>query len=262
MGTPLNRRTRQRLRSAADTQPRQRDGKFARRPLPKVPKHSLDNRSVFGKIADKLADQSRERLDVEPPLFQRLRRILTNPNPVRSPKRAEDPCRVPVDVGDTELAGRAIVRLSKQAQMLGIVVEGGICEDGSLGVFCPPDNGNANATIRLDKRQNTLSALSTLAHELGHAFDPWTRQVPKEHWESIRPSSEVVAQLVSREVCRKLGVDNRLRTAAYVNNWTKNTKNGGQENEQIIERAEYALKQVMAMLQPQKKTLPFIPSTK
>ena len=82
----------------------------------------------------------------------------------------------------------------------------------------------ANNLIYLhpDLKSNPLDAAEAIVHEIAHALDPWYQQ----HYMSVESMDdpayadlEVVAQAAAHLVCKKWGIQNYVRSAAYVDSW-------------------------------------------
>lgn len=230
----------QKLREAAREQPRN-NGKFANKPRAMQAEIPQPAPRPLAGIKEKLRDRSAERIDRRPPLWARVRNILTDPPNKPNPK---DPNRLPV-YGNPEVARKAIEKLRVAAYEHDIAIVDGVCANGELGQY-ERDPKTGAVTITIDKRQGALSQLSTVTHELAHALDPWTQQVPEKLWGAHRASFETVAQIVSQQVCEQLGVDNRMRTDDYLKSW--NDAGDVFLHHQIGERAEASLRQVMGLL--------------
>jgi len=188
-------------------QPRSRDGRFGFKPVAAIP-------NMPAPVAPEIP--RRERLDVET-LPQKITRINPRDTRIADPRR--DPNTIPVKGGAVD-AQNAVHRMANAAvKKLGVRVVKKRCPSGELGLFLPegePDDDSKQPTVLLDPRQSVQSAASTLAHELAHACDPLTEQLPFDEWDGHRPSFEAVAQLASQRVCAALAVDSRLRTHAYL----------------------------------------------
>lgn len=227
-------------------QPRLRDGKFGFKPVAAVP-----DLPAPVPVAPEVA--RRDRLDVET-LPKKIARV--NPRDTRAADSRRDPNTLPVK-GDPVDAQAAVHRMANAAVKLGLRVVKKRCPSGELGLFLPegePGDGSNQPTVLIDPRQSVQSAASTLAHELAHACDPWTEELPYDQWDEHRRSFEVVAQLASQRVCAALGVDNRHRTRAYTRalsykrsyRWSRPRRGGRGVTEE--ERAWMAARKVLAAL--------------
>lgn len=86
--------------------------------------------------------------------------------------------------------------------------------DGMHGYLRRSEN-----VIVIDTEQSGAMAAKVLAHELGHAFDPWLIENP-DKYAAHRGDCEAVAESVAFVVCSAFGLDAGLSAVGYVASWT------------------------------------------
>jgi hypothetical protein len=112
-----------------------------------------------------------------------------------------------------------LLRLAAHARGRGIrVVAGDMCKlfpedcaagDTVFGYYEPAeDNAQGQATIYLEKSQEANMMVSTLAHELGHHYQPEALTGEME--------GQAFAEAVGFLVCRAIGLDTTRQTVAYL----------------------------------------------
>jgi len=74
--------------------------------------------------------------------------------------------------------------------------------------------------IAIDTACSGAMAAKVLAHELGHAFDPWLIENPDDY-SAHRGDCEAVAESVAFVVCSAFGLDAGPSAVGYVASWTE-----------------------------------------
>ena len=157
----------------------------------------------------------------------------------KEPARHIEPNKVRV-LGDKQTAKQAMDSLVGVAKDMGLKVSAGSFDDGSLGEY-----SKEKKKITLSGKQSLPSLVSTMSHELCHAFDPWVQKMGAKHYEDHKWDYEGVAQLASNIVCEQLGIDNRERTAVYIKHWTGRRANDSIKDPAMRSRAEAAAAQIL-----------------
>lgn len=127
-------------------------------------------------------------------------------------------------------------RLHSVAAEAGIPVREKVLPAGVGGYWDPAAN-----EIVLAADASDADKAATLAHELGHAFDPELSKDPgiyKEH----RADCEAVAESVSYMVARRYGLDTTEQASGYLTSWTK----GNPERiAKVLDRVDAAAKRIL-----------------
>lgn len=189
--------------SAQPSPPQTRRGRFSNKPAPLSAAEIAAVRAMPPPLPG-----NRARLAWDRAIYQ-----MTVPDP-DWPKRF-DPMLVPVGDLDDDAALRLLDRLGAVAQSADIDITKLVNGDGAYGVFWIKDRD-----IELGINQSLSSGAATLAHELGHAFDPWIDDHTVENMD-VYGQFEMVAQMAAATVCAEHGFDLRWRTDAYVLHWCR-----------------------------------------
>ena len=122
----------------------------------------------------------------------------------------------------TRATGADFERMGAAAEALGITVHrelDGAAHGGAYGWHVPGER----AVHVVEGEPGPM--LKTLAHELGHAFDPGL-EAWSTYGEGRRSDAEVVAESVSWLLCQALGVETTSTAATYLAAWASEAASG------------------------------------
>lgn len=106
-------------------------------------------------------------------------------------------------------------RLTEVAESFGCTVKVGQVPGGAAGYY-----DRRTDTIGLDENNSAAMNARTIAHELGHRFDPFLIDNPDEY-AAHRGDCEVVADSVAYTVAAMHGLDVEMQSADYVAGWAE-----------------------------------------
>ena len=102
----------------------------------------------------------------------------------------------------------------------------GVAMAAGLEIRREPLSGGVHGYLRrsenlivIDTEQSGAMAAKVVAHELGHAFDPWLIEHPDQYG-AHRGDCEAVAESVAFVVCSAFGIDAGPSAVGYVASWT------------------------------------------
>ncbi len=102
----------------------------------------------------------------------------------------------------------------------------GVAMAAGLEIRREPLSGGVHGYLRrtenlvvVDSRCSGAMSAKVVAHELGHAFDPWLRENP-DAYAAHRGDCEAVAESVAYVVCAAYGIDAGPSAVGYVASWT------------------------------------------
>lgn len=140
---------------------------------------------------------------------------------------------------------RAWHLLCAAAEMRGIAVQASSVGelDGATGSYLPEER-----LVRIAALGDAGAEVVTLAHEMGHVYDPWfdirgssirAQRIARdlERFDFLRPRCELVAQQVALKCCRSLGIDAEAWSEAYLLDWSGATPWGRRNVERRTRRA-------------------------
>lgn len=147
-----------------------------------------------------------------------------------------EPLPTPYDDLEGDAPTAMTSRLNEVAAEAGIPVSEKELPAGMGGYWDPAKN-----EIVISASASDAEKATTLAHELGHAFDP-TLSADPSIYPQQRADCEAVAESVSYMVSRRYGLDNSEQASGYLFAWTKGDPD---RISKVMERVDAASKRIL-----------------